>query len=506
MHIDVYLEHHTMKGYHQTQGGAPRPARAAAASFEPHMAAAMPADTPRLLATSNPGSWRRVYKASLDRIVHTMEASYGRPYPLGEDEEFEVEILRLPLTPRPLRLPEWQYAAHMIWANIENHRAPEVLHIIKIYLMHPTPDNASQLLEAMGLPIPLASLLANRKRRRPGPAPQRQRFHDGDGVVRLDPSILDGIVATNTLHDVLAYENNVSPAMREWIIAQQNTTIADLWIENADAFYWSGLHSQERFTEPEDQQLWATFQEWASRPQLSMIFDGLCTRADVDIVVHSAVIMMLFHNGSKLLHREGNTRMPMQVKELRIYSGYFENLNRGAPLLPFLQGFVNQLAIYTKKAVIYDTITDERGSIYLPSKYYTRTAVRDGGGIVLPSGATCVYKPNQEGTFSRKQLTLPFCKHSMALYFDRKIRSANFDEAMAQHLRNIMELGFFRDAYTADVALQKGCVLVTNDRLAFVFYTLLALANGLRPEGLYANLQGGGKEARLEMGVYRPVA
>ena len=499
----------------------------------------MPADTPRLLATSNPGSWRRVYKASLDRIVHTMEASYGRPYPLGEDEEFEMEILRLPLTPRPLRLPEWQYAAHMIWANIENHRAPEVLRTIKIYLMHPTPDNASQLLEAMGIPIPLASLLTDRKRRRQsppqGPAPQRQRLQsgpvlqlprDGGGIVRLGPSLLDGIVATDTLHDVLAQESNVSPAVREWILAQQNifnkkpasykynNTTADLWIKNADAnpkaFYWSGLRRQGRFTEPEDQQLWATFQEWASRPQLSIIFDGLCTKADVDTVVHSAVIMMLFHNGTKILNREGNIRMqfgmPMrsQVKELRIYSGYFEHLDRGAPLLPFLQEFVNQLAVYTKKAVIYDTITDERGSIYVPSKYYTRTAVRDGGAIVLPSGTTCRYKLDKTYYFAdNKPLGLPFYKHDMALYFDIKIKSPDLDEATAQHLRNIMELGFFRDAYMADVALQKGCVLITSDRLAFVFYTLLALANGLRPQGLYANLQGGGKEARLEMGVYR---
>ena len=505
----------------------------------------MPADTPRLLATSNPSSWRRVYKASLDRIVHTMEASYGRPYPLGEDEEFEIEILGLALAQRPFRLPEWQYTARMIWGNIENHRDPMVVNAILAYVLDPTPDYARQLLEAMGLPIPLASLLESRKRSRQSqePPPQRQRFQSGpvlqlprdgggngsDQDVRLGPSLMDGIVATDTLHDVLARDDDVKPIVREWILAQQNifnkkpasykynNTTADLWIRNADAnpkaFYWSGLRRQGRFTEPEDQQLWATFQEWVSRPQLSMIFDGLCNRSDVDTIVQTAVVLLLFHNGTKILNKHGDVILHMgtpirsQIKELRIYGGYFDNLDKGAPMLYVLQKFVESLAMYTKKAVIYDTITDERGSIYVPSKYYTRTAVRDGGGIVLPSGAICTYKPYKTYYFAdNKLLGLPFYKDDMALYFDRKIKGLDLDEATAQHLRNIMELGFFRDAYTADVALQKGCVLVTNDRLAFVFYTLLALANGLRPQGLYANLQGGGKEARLEMGVYRPVA
>jgi hypothetical protein len=168
----------------------------------------------------------------------------------------------------------------------------------------------------------------------------------------------------------------------------------------------------------------------------------------------------------------------------------FARLMDPTPLLPFLKKMTQTL--YVRCGIVLE-FTDGRRHYRVP-KYIPmrleRTGKRKERNFMLynndKSRSINIFITNMQVKHMPlevlKNMQMPFDKKSLTIIFDRLVGDATNHD----YLRFLCEANFFRDMFHADVALQDDCAFVTQDRIAFVAYSIFAHHLGLPNRGLFS--------------------
>ena len=117
-------------------------------------------------------------------------------------------------------------------------------------------------------------------------------------------------------------------------------------------------------------------------------------------------------------------------------------------------------------------------------------------GKTDPLGKFFETAPARQVTYAKKDLT------DMFRYYIRVVEKQQADARVEAAVSQVLAVNAFRDAFKADVALARGAVYLTVDRLALVYYELRRRALGAASRGL-ALSSSGDDRGRMALKTYR---
>ena len=395
------------------------------------------------------------------------------------------------------------------------------------YFTNPTTATARAFLTAYGIAHPLQSLLDNVKvlsfassssggsRRTPTvAAPVAPAFR-----MAQDPALEAHMRAwawTDAYHDVRAHAE-VPPHVREWMFDQQTVfpdtltssdptlltqLLARTWAREANMKYTEHKTplGKRTYTEAEDTAFFRLFVNWMGTQNATCMLDGLLVNLSKSAthldhwhgLVETAFLLVLFENGwtyygklAKLTLRSASPQVKPIINHLALIGGLVQNAD--APLFSaFLLKYAAALTGILKKAGKPNaTVSLEASS--QPPQWLAFTVSPGGKELTLSDERRCKI---QKHTWKYKEARhlhtfhLPYTKKHFTNMMLAHGGTASVGTSDALQLERAVFLNFARDAWKADIALQRGAMFLTHDRLAYCMYSMLARHAGLPNLGM----------------------
>jgi len=279
---------------------------------------------------------------------------------------------------------------------------------------------------------------------------------------------------TDALHDLGISTKgwimkNVDPSIIPAHAIKQNLTksIANCWLKAV------GM-SQNDFTSTTH----ALMQRWAKTSILTLCFDGFLMYLQTD-APYEVFIKTLFETALVLI---AFTESKMTITRLEIVDGFLQEVD-GFYFDTFIKSYIDYLSLLLTGLVVVRKIIGIVQPKFMPVRINaTRSTVELGNGTNIPyQGRFKDFDFHKEEDIFK--FHLPFTKKTLKRMF--KLCSEDPSEDVQRMLHAAVQINFVRDAYRIDLAIQNGWAFVTHDRLAFLYYSILANSENVQQLGFY---------------------
>jgi|Laugresbdmm110sn_1035088.scaffolds.fasta_scaffold41993_1 hypothetical protein len=409
------------------------------------------------------------------------------------------------------------------------------------YYRTPSLANALKLLDKLDIHLPYSSFHSAAPSA--PSAPSRRGGSPGAGAgADADPFKLHA--AVDLLHDLRADHQQIMNTVMDAVLPKDTparlfTKIKRLNFENARSteFTWNMSRELARHfglseylykckTNVEkrimDSALYDIVTNWTTRPKTEIILDGVLKAPTGTNPAMEMRTMTVYAFLMVLIDTYNPEQTTPEVNELVFLSGAFQVLD-----IPEYNQFITRWIVYlvrdSKFVNLSDRVTLEiLGDESLPPPYDSTIFVQSGAGALVVNERTVPFHFNLERLMKRlsRKTDLPFellKEYSQHLYvsypkyflnniftqYAQLTEDQRKDPDIQRFIETVVKVNAFRDAYKADVAIQRGAVYITGDRLAQMYYALRAREQKAAHRGIWLNPTGIGKFSAM---LYTPTA
>ena len=404
--------------------------------------------------------------------------------------------------------------------------------IIDAYLSKPGIGTATALLRLYNVPIVRLYEVVSVPTTTSPVTKKRNASGFSGGGIRQD--LYRRFVRLDTLHDLNDSKETVESKKRtaDMILNGEDESVAKQFISNTAGFTSfvtkelikaAGLRVKEgAYTNETNLEHYALLMSvmvaMQTQKVVNIVLDGVI---DVEFspdhfmrkVLHSAFILMLFANVSRIrvntteitrskpdmtetnttttastseTSTNLSTRPKSLVETVNLIDGGFNTIDH-MPLTKFYNKFLKAIQRASKVDSVNLMTSSERPKYF--EKWYKPVEI-DGDNVKFPDTGHVFGVPEifnhkkvvQANPFDTKTIKSINQPKVQALYEWHRYKK---DVERSKLYTTIMDVNFLRDAWRADVAISTGSAFITSDKLAYIYYLMIAKWCGVLTKGFY---------------------